>query len=104
MRSRFWSVLPEKSDAGFPGVNLLKRGPTKRQAILTISRKGYWRLSKTLAIQTGMTNEWFEQQGLHLDPSRCLLQYLFLPEQRDDLIFLMPYPIQGDRSCLTNQR
>jgi RNA-directed DNA polymerase len=45
--------------------NLLKLGTTKRQAILTgISRKGYWRLSKTLATQTGMTNEWLEQQGL----------------------------------------
>lgn len=45
--------------------NLLKLGTSKRQAILTgISRKGYWRLSKTLATQTGMTNEWLEQQGL----------------------------------------
>ncbi len=38
---------------------------SKRQAILTgIRRKGYWRLSKTLATHTGMTNEWLEQQGL----------------------------------------
>ena len=45
--------------------NLLKLGKTKRQAISTgISRKGYWRLSKTLATHTGMTNEWLEQQGL----------------------------------------
>lgn len=45
--------------------NLLKLGTTKRQAILTgISRKGYWRLSKTLATHTGMTNKWLEQQGL----------------------------------------
>ncbi|MCY7277334.1 MAG: group II intron reverse transcriptase/maturase [Phormidesmis sp. CAN_BIN44] len=45
--------------------NLLKLGTSKRHAILTgISRKGYWRLSKTLATQTGMTNEWLEQQGL----------------------------------------
>ena len=45
--------------------NLLKLGTTKRHAILTgISRKGYWRLSKTLATHTGMTNEWLEQQGL----------------------------------------
>jgi RNA-directed DNA polymerase len=45
--------------------NLLKLGTSKRHAILTgISRKGYWRLSKTLAAQTGMTNEWLEQQGL----------------------------------------
>jgi RNA-directed DNA polymerase len=45
--------------------NLLKLGTTKRHAILTgISRKGYWRLSKTLATHTGMTNDWLEQQGL----------------------------------------
>jgi RNA-directed DNA polymerase len=45
--------------------NLLKLGTSKHHAILTgISRKGYWRLSKTLATQTGMTNEWLEQQGL----------------------------------------
>jgi RNA-directed DNA polymerase len=45
--------------------NLLKLGTSKRQAILTgISRKGYWRLSKTLATQTGMTNQWLEQQGV----------------------------------------
>jgi RNA-directed DNA polymerase len=45
--------------------NLLKLGTSKPHAILTgISRKGYWRLSKTLATQTGMTNEWLEQQGL----------------------------------------
>jgi RNA-directed DNA polymerase len=45
--------------------NLLKLGASKRQAVLTaISRKGDGRLSKTLATQTGMTNEWLEQQGL----------------------------------------
>lgn len=45
--------------------NLLNLGTSKRQAIMTgISRKGYWRLSKTLATQTGMTNQWLEQQGL----------------------------------------
>jgi hypothetical protein len=45
--------------------NLLKLGTSQRHAILTgISRKGYWRLSKTLATHTGMTNEWLEQQGL----------------------------------------
>jgi hypothetical protein len=37
----------------------------RRHAILTgLSRKGYWRLSKTLATQTGMTNEWLAKQGL----------------------------------------
>ena len=50
--------------------NLLKLGTNKRHAILTgISRKGYWRLSKTLATQTGMTNEWLEQTGIVIDSS-----------------------------------
>jgi RNA-directed DNA polymerase len=45
--------------------NLLKLGTAKCHAILTgISQKGDWRLSKTLATQTGMTNEWLGQQGL----------------------------------------
>jgi RNA-directed DNA polymerase len=45
--------------------NLLKMGTSKRQAISTgLSRKGYWRLSKTLATHTGMTNEWLEAQGM----------------------------------------
>ncbi len=45
--------------------HLLKLGTSKRHAITTgLSRKGYWRLSKTLATQTGMTKEWLEQQGL----------------------------------------
>jgi RNA-directed DNA polymerase len=44
--------------------HLLKLGTSKRQAILTgISRKGYWRLARTLATHTGMTNEWLKQQG-----------------------------------------
>ena len=43
---------------------LLELGTDKRHAILTgISRKGYWHLSRTLATQTGMTNEWLAQQG-----------------------------------------
>jgi len=29
-----------------------------------MSRKGPWRLSRTLATQTGMTNKWLEKQGL----------------------------------------
>ncbi|MHB8897084.1 MAG: group II intron reverse transcriptase/maturase [Candidatus Geothermincolia bacterium] len=45
--------------------NLLALGTNRRHAILTgLSRKGYWRLSKTLATQTGMTNEWLAKQGL----------------------------------------
>jgi len=44
---------------------LLALGTDKRHAILTgISRRGYWHLSRTLATQTGMSNEWLAQQGL----------------------------------------
>lgn len=45
--------------------NLLKLGTPRQQAFSTgLSRKGYWRLSRTLATQKGMTNEWLAQQGL----------------------------------------
>lgn len=44
---------------------LLALGVSKKQAIFTaISGKSYWRLSKTLATQSGMTNDWLKQQGL----------------------------------------
>jgi len=44
---------------------LLALGVGKRQAILTaISSKSYWRLSKTLATQVGMTNLWLKDHGL----------------------------------------
>jgi len=45
--------------------HLLALGTSKKQAIFTaISRKSYWHLSKTLATQSGMTNQWLGQQGL----------------------------------------
>jgi len=45
--------------------NLLALGTSRRQAVLTaISRKSYWHLSKTLATQTGMTNQWLASRGL----------------------------------------
>ncbi len=45
--------------------NLLKLGVCIDQAILTsLSRKGPWRCSKTLATQSGMTNKWLKDQGL----------------------------------------
>jgi len=45
--------------------NLLALGTRKRQAIFTaISSKSYWHLSKSLATQTGMTNDWLTSQGL----------------------------------------
>lgn len=44
---------------------LLKLGVGKKQVIFTaISAKSYWRLSKTLATNSGMTNQWLQQQGL----------------------------------------
>ncbi len=45
--------------------NLLKLGASKLHAIKTgLSSKGYWHLSRTLATQSGMTNEWFKELGL----------------------------------------
>lgn len=45
--------------------HLLALGTAKRAAILTaISSKSYWHLSRTLATQTGMTNDWLQAQGL----------------------------------------
>ncbi len=44
---------------------LLKLGTSRNAAIsAAISRKGPWRLSRTLATQTGMTNQWLKYQGL----------------------------------------
>ena len=41
---------------------LLKLGTAKQTAILTaLSRKGPWHLSRTLATQTGMTNQWISE-------------------------------------------
>jgi RNA-directed DNA polymerase len=45
--------------------HLLALGTSKRAAILTaISSKSYWHLSRTLATQTGMTNDWLAGEGL----------------------------------------
>jgi len=45
--------------------NLLALGTSRDHALSTgMSRKGYWHLAKTLATQTGMTNEWLAEQGL----------------------------------------
>ncbi len=44
---------------------LRKLGTSLHAAIsAAISRKGPWRLSRTLATQTGMTNDWLKDQGL----------------------------------------
>ena len=45
--------------------HLLALGTGKRVAILTaISSKSYWHLSRSMATQTGMTNDWLKAQGL----------------------------------------
>jgi RNA-directed DNA polymerase len=45
--------------------NLLKLGTHPGVAIpLCFSRKGPWRCARTLATQTGMTNQWLKDQGL----------------------------------------
>ena len=45
--------------------HLLALGVDKRQAILTaLSSKSYWRMSKTLATQVGLTTQWLKDQGL----------------------------------------
>jgi hypothetical protein len=44
---------------------LLKLGVSQRQAVMTaLSRKSFWHLSRTMATQWGMNNEWLESQGL----------------------------------------
>ena len=45
--------------------NLLKLGTSRNAAVsVGISRKGPWRLARTLATQAGMTNQWLKDQGL----------------------------------------
>ncbi len=45
--------------------NLLRLKTPLQQSVSTgSSGKGYWRLSKTLGTQAGMTNQWLETQGL----------------------------------------
>jgi RNA-directed DNA polymerase len=45
--------------------NLLKLGTFRKTALdVGLSRKGPWRLARTLATQSGMTNQWLKEQGL----------------------------------------
>ena len=44
---------------------LIKLGvPVKLAIDIGLSRKGYHRLSRTMATQLGMTNQWLKAQGL----------------------------------------
>ena len=43
---------------------LLKLGSDEKRAVTAaLSRKSFWRLSRTYATQLGMSNEWFREQG-----------------------------------------
>jgi len=45
--------------------NLVRHGTPLKLAIqVGMSRKGYWRLSRTLATHSGMSNQWLKEQGL----------------------------------------
>jgi len=45
--------------------NLRRLGTSLKAALgVGLSRKGPWRLARTLATQTGMTNKWLKEQGL----------------------------------------
>lgn len=45
--------------------NLLKLGTHRNVAIpMCLSRKGPWKCARTMATQTGMTNQWLKDQGL----------------------------------------
>jgi RNA-directed DNA polymerase len=45
--------------------NLLKLGTSLKPALdVGLRRKGPWRIARTLATQTGMTNKWLKEQGL----------------------------------------
>jgi RNA-directed DNA polymerase len=58
---------------------LLKLGTAKTTALLTaLSRKGPWHLSRTLATQTGMTNQWLSE-SLGLVSIRALWLSLHSP-------------------------
>jgi RNA-directed DNA polymerase len=58
---------------------LLKLGTAKKTAILTaLSRKGPWHLARTLATQTGMTNQWLTET-LGLVSIRALWTSLHYP-------------------------
>jgi RNA-directed DNA polymerase len=61
---------------------LLKLGTDLDTAISTaMSRKGPWRLSRTLATQTGMTNAWFNELGLYNVKERwCKIHYPASPK------------------------
>ena len=44
---------------------LLKLGCDQKRAVQTaLTRKSFWRLSRTYATQLGMTNDWLKEQGL----------------------------------------
>ena len=59
-------VLLETVEASADGIHKLMQLGVSRDVAIThgVSRKGYWRLAKTLATNSGMTNRWLLDQGL----------------------------------------
>jgi len=55
-RLKGWSRAEDEPQAGATA----RRVNSERK---TLSRKGPWRLFRTLATQSGMTNHWFMDQG-----------------------------------------
>jgi RNA-directed DNA polymerase len=43
------------------GEILLQKSPKQTALLTALSRKGPWHLSRTLATQTGMTNQWLTE-------------------------------------------
>jgi len=61
--------------------NLRKLGTSLKAALgVGLSRKGPWRLARTLATQTGMTNQWLKEQGLVSAKERWVNIYLPLAD------------------------
>ena len=80
---------------------LLKLGTYLKAAIsVAISRKGPWHLARTLATQTGMTNQWLKDQetSLKLRPSGGLLSV------KELWVNTCPAVVFDEGGCITRLR
>ena len=59
---------------------------------VAMSRKGPWRLARTLATQTGMTNKWLKAQGLCLSRQWVNIYYPVKPGNLRDSPGADPMP------------
>jgi len=65
-----WGVSPLSENRGSSMNGIEQQRPAKgkgglaRDRLKEALRQTYWRLSKTLATQSGMTNQWLAEQGL----------------------------------------